>query len=124
MAEPTTPAPEPPGASQAQEERRASERFPPGVAVSWHVLREDRDEEPRASVHNLSATGVGLLVDRPFKPGTVLVLGLQTRHRRLSRPLPARVMHASTAEGGKWLVGCQFVRKLSEAELQVLLDGA
>jgi hypothetical protein len=73
-------------------------------------------------IHNLSATGIGLRVQQPLKPGMGLVILLQSRRRQLSRPLAVRVMHATPLADGDWLLGCQFVRRLSEQDMQELLD--
>jgi hypothetical protein len=113
--------PEPFGPSAVPDERRGAERYPPEPTSICRLMCEGQEGTPQATVRDLSATGIGLLVDRQLKPGSVLILNLQTGSQRLARPLPVRVMHSSPAPEGNWLVGCQFVRRLSEPELQVLL---
>jgi c-di-GMP-binding flagellar brake protein YcgR len=122
MTDQPTPAPDPnPPAGAA--ERREAERFPPELTPVCHVGSPSLPESLRAVVRDLSATGIGLVVNQPLKAGAVLLLSLEAVDRRLARALPARVMHASAVSDGHWLVGCQFVRRLGEAELQALLSG-
>jgi hypothetical protein len=120
MRDQATPSPEPDGSPVAPDERREAERFLPEPSSICRVVSDTQDEVARATVRDLSATGIGLLVRKPIKPGSVLILNLEVRECRLPRPLPVRVMHAAPADEGNWLVGCQFVRRLSEPELQIL----
>jgi hypothetical protein len=104
------------------EERRRAERFPCSLQPFWQVEGQEQVESPPTRIENISSTGIGLRVDDPLKPGVVLVIKLQSTDRRLSRPLPARVMHATPQPEGDWLVGCQFVRRLSDEDMQALLS--
>jgi hypothetical protein len=103
------------------EERRGAERFQPEPPSICRIVSEGQEPGLHATVRNLSATGIGLLVNHPLKAGNVLILNLQSGLQRLARPLPVKVTHASPLSEGNWLVGCQFVRRLSGPELQVLL---
>ncbi len=105
-----------------QGDRRCAERYTCDLHPFWHLEGEGLAPTSQASVRDVSATGIGLRVAEPLKPGTVLVLKLQTPDRRLSRPLPVRVMRATPQADGGWLLGCQFVRALSSQDLRALLD--
>jgi hypothetical protein len=109
-------------AAVAHEERRCAERLPCGLQPFWRVEGQEQVESPPAQVENISATGIGLRVREPLKPGMVLVIKLQNRAGRLSRPLPARVMHATLQTDNSWLVGCQFVRRLSDEDMHALVN--
>lgn len=110
-----------PSKEEEQRERRASVRYPCNLQPSWRELGSNRGFSRIGKVHDISAAGIGLVVERLIKPGTVLVVHLQTIDQRLTRPLPMRVMHATAQPEGTWLVGCEFVRKLSNEDLQSLL---
>jgi hypothetical protein len=110
------------GPAAVREERRRAERYPCDLQPFWRVEGQEQTESPPARVENISTTGIGLRVGEPLKPGIVLVLKLQNADHRLSRPLPARVMHATPQPEGDWLIGCQFVRRLSEEDMQALLN--
>jgi hypothetical protein len=113
-------APEP--AEPSLFDRRGADRHACAAQPFWRVVGEGPFEASLGRIRDVSTTGIGLCVQEPLKPGTVFVLILQTP-KRLSRPLPVRVMHATRQEDGDWLVGCQFVRRLSEQDLQALLAG-
>jgi hypothetical protein len=75
-----------------------------------------------AQITDISATGIGLLLNSSIKPGTVLVITLQGANQKLSRPIPVRVMHATRQDEKTWRLGCSFIRKVSEDDLHALLD--
>ena len=110
------------GLSESLVERRAARRYPCNIPTLG------RDPEGQrtwvATIHNVSATGVALVLADRLKAGAVLIIQLQSAHHRLSRPLPVRVMHAQPQAEG-WLHGCAFLRAMREDDLQELLaDGA
>ena len=74
-----------------------------------------------ANLRDLSQTGLGLVVNRSFPPGTVLTIRLQTGSRKCSRTMLVRVKHSAAQPNGEWLVGCSFVVQLKEEELAELL---
>ena len=102
-------------------ERRGAPRHPCNIPT---VSRDPAGRTWVATVRNVSATGVALVLADRLKPGAVLVIQLQSAHQRLSRPLPVRVMHAHPQPEG-WLHGCAFLRPVREDDLRGLLaDGA
>jgi hypothetical protein len=60
-----------------------------------------------AQVHDLSATGVGLLLRQRFEPGTHLLVELVSPDRRWVQRFRAQVVHV-TPKNERWLVGCAF----------------
>src|SRR5262249_44077687 len=89
--------------SALEADRRGAERYPCNLQPFWRIVSEPPAAAPPARVRDVSATGIGLLLPQPLKPGAVLVLTLQTRDQQLSRPLPVRVMHATRQADGGWL---------------------
>jgi hypothetical protein len=114
--------PEPSGCPPVKDDRRGAERHLCHLQPFWRIGGADPRATPPLRIHNLSATGIGLRVRQPLKPGMGLVILLQSHRGRLSRPLAVRVMHATLLADGDWLLGCQFVRRLSEQDMQELLD--
>jgi hypothetical protein len=110
-----------PGEPAIEIEQRASPRFPCHHRPAWRVLGTTWGDSRTATVHNISATGIGLLCKTWIKPGTVLILTLQDRDQRSSRPMGVRVMHATEQADGLWLIGGAFTRRLSNRELEPLL---
>jgi hypothetical protein len=105
-----------------QADRRGAQRCPCNLQPFWRFIGYDHCAEAPLRVRDISATGIGLQVKQPLKPGTALVINLQTRQQQLSRPLAVRVMHATLLADGDWLLGCQFVRRLSDQDMQELVE--
>jgi hypothetical protein len=102
-------------------ERRSSPRHDCNVPTEGYQLGRHGNLQWVATVTNISATGVALLLRFRVKPGTVLVIKLQSGNLNLSRPIPVRVMQIQPQGEDTWLHGCAFVRKLREEDLQSLL---
>jgi hypothetical protein len=105
-----------PGPSPTQ--RRASARRRCGRGGSCRTLPADREGQWPATVRDISAGGVGLLLPRRFEPGVLLAVELPEGCPAGS--VLARVAHATVRGGGEWLVGCQFLTPLDEDELGLL----
>jgi hypothetical protein len=74
-----------------------------------------------AHVHDLSRNGIGLVLAEDVAVGTVLNVELQSKSQKLPCFLLARVVWSKARADGSRLVGCQFARPLSVAELRALL---
>jgi hypothetical protein len=120
MSEPHIPLPDEPTSEPALAERRAAPRYECDLPATSEALGSDGSRAEISRILNISATGIGLLSKTQVKPGSILVIKLQSANLKLSRPLPVRVMHA-TVQDGEWLLGCAFVRKVNEDDLQGLL---
>jgi hypothetical protein len=83
---------------------------------------EARAPQP-AWTHTVSATDVGLLLDRPAEPGAALGIGVRTAQGRCV-PLLGRVVHATRGAEGRWLVGCRLSRPLTPDEADAIFEGA
>ena len=67
-----------------------------------------------ATLRDLSHTGVGLVLCFPFRAGTYLAIDL--KHDTLL----VKVVHVEDQDDGSWHVGCEFIRPLSDEELDRL----
>ena len=121
MTNETPLSPEPSERAALAADRRDAERRPCALQPFWHIAGASQVDATRAVIRDVSATGIGLRIQQPIKPGTVLILTLHTLDQRFSRPLPVRVMHATLKAEGDWMVGCRFVRALSVHDLRALL---
>lgn len=95
-------------------------RFPADVRATCQALGDENAHSLEAQVSNLSASGLALLVAEAIEAGTLLNLELKGPH---GQPLPmlACVVHVSSQSPGQWVLGCNFIRELSELDLQALL---
>ena len=75
-----------------------------------------------AWILDLSAGGIGLLVDQPQPLGTLLHIELETCPTAAPLTLWAHVAHCQPVDAGEFRLGCQFVTALTESDMQVLLQ--
>jgi hypothetical protein len=83
-------------------------------------LAEDVEFQ-RAWLHNLSATGIGLLMNKPLEHGLFVTIQLKSTNSNRNYSLPGHAIHSTQQTGGSWLVGCQFVEPLTDEDLDELL---
>jgi hypothetical protein len=112
------------GKESSVEDRRGATRYPLSLQTTGHVLGPRGNVPWVARITDISATGIGLVFSSRIKPGTVLVITLQGANQKLSRPIPVRVMHSTPLDEKTWRLGCAFVRKVNEEDLQALLSRA
>ena len=99
----------------AQLERRAALRH----MCKLEAVSRSVDEQDGicwgAKVHDISATGVGVSLCYPFRPGTYLAIDVQspTEHRSLL----GRVVRVTDQPDGTWLLGCELVEPLDDRDL-------
>lgn len=82
----------------------------PGDATRKHV----------AVVRDISLTGCRVEASDVYQPGTRMTVELYNPRRHTARTQVLVVRHASPQANGKTLLGCQFLRQLSEEELREL----
>ena len=70
---------------------------------------------------NLSETGLNLRLNRPFLPGSQLIIELEAAGEQPARWLLIRVVHVTELTPGEWLLGCAFKQALNEEEVRTLL---
>lgn len=113
----STPAP---GASTGLIERRASVRHYPSEKFS-QVMVAKRGRPWKAMIHDLSRTGIGLVMNQTFEPETMLAVELQSPDMELLYTVLTKVVRSVPRPNGAFLIGCAFVRELTEEELRNLL---
>ena len=75
-----------------------------------------------ASIKEVSAHDIGLLMDAPLEAGTVVAVLNRYASLTDSRILSARVAYSVPDGHGGWLAYCRFSSPLSERELKDFLD--
>jgi hypothetical protein len=104
-------------------ECRAWERHPCDLRTSCQPIAASRGHELSwpATIRDLSAGGVGLVVERRFEPGVILFLELTSTTSGSPETLMARVIHTTPLAHHQWLLGCAFCSRLSPGKIQSLL---
>jgi hypothetical protein len=103
-------------------ERRLAERHPSKREALTRPLEAEVTLAWGASVRDISTSGIGLTLCYPFPAGTYLTVDLDLPES--AAPAPswlARVVHAQDQPDGTWHVGCEFVKPLSEGELDFVV---
>jgi hypothetical protein len=100
-------------------DRRGCERLPCQQYVALTILIRPKMQKFEVTVHDVSHTGIGFLLDAPLKVGTVLALQRRIYVPGQSWIRSGKVTHA-TQLGDKWLMGCELSPPFSQAELASL----
>jgi serine/threonine protein kinase len=107
-------------AAANHDERRATVRFRSKKGGAVQPLSVGKQDEWDATIRDVSADGVGLVLPRRFEPRTVLSLNLAATEAEPARRLFVRVVRVTTLASRRWLVGCVFANRLGEEEVQDL----
>ena len=100
-------------------DRRAAPRFRPAHGT---VCRLDRGPKPAVGlVADLSATGVSMWIASPPEPGEYVAGELTGEADAVGLPVLLRVVHVRLGSTGDFVLGAQFARPLTEAELAPFL---
>ena len=87
-------------------EGRAWVRYPCDSAISFQPLESRKDGNWRAAkVANISATGLGLLLEAPVERGAILCVLLEGPANRFSQPVLVRVVRTKERAGVGWHAG-------------------
>jgi len=100
--------------------RRVAVRHPASASVSTRLTR-DTARARRATIRDISVSGLALIVRSPLKAGTDLLVQMKNEALDLAYDLAARVIHATSQPRGRWIIGCAFARELTPSELETLL---
>jgi serine/threonine protein kinase len=99
-------------------ERRAYVRYPSSVEGQCQPLACFKEDRWATRIVNVSRKSIGLVVNRRFEVGTVLVVyPLQDEYP----PFLVRVARLQARPHRKWLLGCVFPSLLSDEELKGVL---
>jgi c-di-GMP-binding flagellar brake protein YcgR len=101
--------------------RRGWVRYQCRPATGGRVLVGEKQEMQRGWLLNLSQGGAAMLLNRPLEAGQPVVLRIQKLEGNSAVELAARVVHSAPQLNGDWAVGFEFVRPLTDEELETLL---
>jgi hypothetical protein len=108
------------GESSANGERRRAVRFECKRRNSWRLFATTICSSGEGTVNDISVNGISLSVDSALRPGMFLDLSLVgAGGEAVSPPMLVRVRRATPQADGSWLVGCNFVKKLTKEELRL-----
>ena len=105
----------------APSDQRIWRRFRCDMTATCQAVATPGSAAFTAKVLNISASGVGLLVEQEVSNGTLLSVELKAGHGDFQRTMLACVVHVTVQADDVWALGCNFIRSLSEADLKALV---
>lgn len=105
-------------ATEAQ--RRDSTRHACSLEATCRVFASSSALAWPATVLDISGHGASMKLLRRFEPDTVLTVMIESASRKVRVSRLVWVVHVRPHEN-EWVIGTQFTKKLSEAELESLL---
>jgi hypothetical protein len=102
-------------------DQRAWIRHECDLQASYQSVGESEGGPLVAKVLNVSASGIGLVLDQPVEAGSLLNVDLHDKQGKPVRTILACVVHSTQRANGEVVVGCNFIRELGEDELQAFL---
>jgi len=106
-----------------KDERRIASRLTPGAGTVCRLDSVDAKSQPTIGlVWNISLSGVSMLFGTPPKTGDILTGELVSDSGRATLQVIMRAVHAKPIPTGDFIVGAQFLRELTQAELELFVD--
>lgn len=102
-------------------DQRARPRILCEIEASYQLVGEEKEENWTARVHNISTTGVGLVVHQPVVVGTLLNVELHSTGETNSKNLLCCAVHVTQQDQAEWVVGCNYITEMAEADLNSLI---
>ena len=103
---------------EGADDQRQWKRFTCSVMATYQLVATQDERSHDAQVLNISASGVGLLVDRAIENGTLLSVQLRSTDGTTQRTMLSCVVHVNRQGAAEWALGCNFIRSLSEEDLK------
>jgi c-di-GMP-binding flagellar brake protein YcgR len=101
-------------------EERNTARFPCKVTALCQLPNQTDVPAWRAEVFNVSMTGMAVTFDNCLPTGTLFSAELHGTDNRSPLTILACVVHVTTQPDGQRIHGCNFIRELSERDIQLL----
>jgi hypothetical protein len=108
------------------DDQRLWARFACALQANCQLVGQESAATLPGKVLNISATGIGLLVEKAVDTGTLLNMELVPSSGKPARTILACVVHSTHQPAGDgrvdaWALGCNFIRELTEQDLQNLV---
>jgi hypothetical protein len=108
------------GSTPDRTDRRATVRYPSEQEGACQPFGGDTELRWSAKIQNVSADGLGLVLNRRFEPRTLLLVELRGTGQTAARLLLVRVVRAQKVSARAWMVGCVFARRLTHEDCEAL----
>jgi hypothetical protein len=102
-------------------DQRTWVRFPCNVQATYQFVKSADTETRTAQVVNISANGIGLQAEQPIDLGRLINLELRSANGQFSLSILACIVRLTPQADGRWALGCNLIRELSDKEIKALL---
>jgi hypothetical protein len=102
-------------------ERRATVRYPFHQPALWRDNHSQGSVCLWGQVRDISLEGIGLVLKRGMKPGTILIVEFESASRQNTFTVEGQVVYSTLQADGTWRTGCLLKKRLTEQELRALL---
>lgn len=101
----------------AQSDQRSWVRFPCKARATYRRARLGDQPPLPAQLIDISANGIGLQVAEAIEIGSLLNIQIVSLSGGTELPMLVSVVRVGSGPDGHWLLGCNFLRELSNREL-------
>lgn len=101
-------------------ERRNADRQMVALEATTQPMETNESLTWGAVVQDISTTGIGLTLCFPFRPNTYLSVDIKTVSGDV-RSMMVCVVHVDDQRDGMWRLGCEFVKPISESEMDIII---
>ena len=108
------------GQQQPLSNRRATGAYRCVTPRPGRAFLANANQTLQARIVDMSLGGIGLILDRALEPMTLVRVELGMGGNDLQVDLAAHICHVTELEDGRWRFGCEWVRPLTQDELDVL----
>ena len=98
-----------------KESQRVFEREPGDANAVVIRAKDPQRAEIRGHLHNVSRTGIGLLLRTPLEVGEAVTIQLRKPSNHVQIQIPGSVCHVEQLDSGRYRVGFALDRALSSA---------
>src|SRR5437773_5568521 len=102
---------------QKTDDRRGSVRVSSCASTACNVASANGYLAWQVKAHDISTSGISLIVPRRMQPGTLLSISLANSLKAAFRTVLGRVVRVGLGPGNTWVLGCAFLRELAERDL-------
>src|SRR2546421_526560 len=102
-------------------DRRAWTRAESMRPIPRRIYLVDTFQPLDAWIIDLSQGGLALLLTRPLRLGTLLFIELESAPDAEPVKVWASAVRCGATDDANWVIGCEFVNRLSEGELTAIL---
>src|SRR5262245_43499367 len=106
-----------PAEADSDSDLRHCVRYPCDAPAFYQILRSFDAQHWPARIVNISASGLGMMVGQPLEVGMTLKIELAAQLEKGPLRVVACVVRFNFVSSRDWLVGCNFLRQLHDAEL-------